>query len=102
VHRNLFRIELRAEPFSEADVTQVVAQVAEKFRLSLAEASELVINDTIENSLYGSDGITIRFKDGRTMDFAEASDQMNREILTRTVSKSFLCYPKEIKRSAEV
>ena len=98
VHRNLFRIELRAEPFSEADVTQVVAQVAEEFGLSLAEASELVINDTIENSLYGSDGITIQYKDGRTMDFAEASDQLNREILTRTVSKSFLCYPKEIKR----
>ena len=98
VHRNLFRIELRAEPFSEADVTQVVAQVAEEFGLSLAGASELVINDTIENSLYGSDGITIQYKDGRTMDFAEASDQLNREILTRTVSKSFLCYPKEIKR----
>ena len=98
VHRNLFRIELRAEPFSEADVTQAIAQVAEKFRLPLAEAAELVINDTIENSLYGSEGITIQYKDGHTMDFAEASDQLNREILTRTVSKSFLCYPKEIKR----
>lgn len=98
VHRNLFRIELRAEPFSEADVTQAIAQVAEKFRLPLAEAAELVINDTIENSLYGSEGITIQYKNGHTMDFAEASDQLNREILTRTVSKSFLCYPKEIKR----
>jgi hypothetical protein len=57
-----------------------------------------VINDTIHNSLYSEEGISIQFKNGTVQDFAEASDQLNREILTRTVSKSFLCYPKELAR----
>jgi hypothetical protein len=48
--------------------------------------------------LYSEEGISIQYKDGSTLDFAEASDQLNREILTRKVSKSFLCYPKEVTR----
>jgi len=98
VHRDLFRIELQSQPFSAEDVDAKIKRVAEAFKLTPEDASELVINDTIENSLYGSEGITIQYKDGSTLDFAEASDQLNREILTRTVSKSFLCYPKEISR----
>ena len=98
VHRDLFRIELQSQPFSAEDVDAKIKRVAEAFKLTPEDASELVRNDTIENSLYGSEGITIQYKDGSTLDFAEASDQLNREILTRTVSKSFLCYPKEISR----
>ena len=89
---------MQSQPFSAEDVDAKIKRVAEVFELTHSDASELVINDTIENSLYGSEGITIQYKDGSTLDFAEASDQLNREILTRTVSKSFLCYPKEISR----
>ncbi len=98
VHRDLFRIELQSEPFSAAEVEDTIKLVAQAFDLDKADASELVINDTIENSLYSQEGISIQYKDGSTLDFAEASDQLNREILTRTVSKSFLCYPKEVTR----
>jgi hypothetical protein len=98
VHRDLFRIELQSTPFSAAEVDATIQLVAKEFSLTRADASELVINDTIENSLYSEEGISIQYKDGSTLDFAEASDQLNREILTRKVSKSFLCYPKEVTR----
>jgi hypothetical protein len=98
VHRDLFRIELQSTPFSAAEVDATIQLVAKEFSLTGADASELVINDTIENSLYSEEGISIQYKDGSTLDFAEASDQLNREILTRKVSKSFLCYPKEVTR----
>ena len=98
VHRDLFRIELQSNPFSAEEMSATTQLVAQAFGLTTEDASELVINDTIENSLYSEEGISIQYKDGSTLDFAEASDQLNREILTRKVSKSFLCYPKEVNR----
>lgn len=59
-----------------------------------------VINDRIENNLYTVGGIKIQFKNGEIADFADASDQLSREILMRTVAKSFVCYPKELELSA--
>lgn len=98
VHRNLFQIELRSQPFSNEEVETTIQKVAKGLGLSREDASQFVINDTIHNSLYSEEGISIQFKNGTVQDFAEASDQLNREILTRTVSKSFLCYPKELAR----
>ncbi len=68
----------------------------EHFDISKEEADYFVINDRIDNKLYEYGGITIQFKNGSTADFADASDQLSREILMRTVAKSFVCYPKEI------
>lgn len=98
VHRNLFQIELRSQPFSNDEVETTIQNVAKGLGLSREDATQFVINDTIHNSLYSEEGISIQFKNGTVQDFAEASDQLNREILTRTVSKSFLCYPKELVR----
>ncbi|MBL6866168.1 MAG: HD domain-containing protein [Flavobacteriales bacterium] len=98
VHRNLFQIELRSQPFSNDEVETTIQNVATGLGLSREDATQFVINDTIHNSLYSEEGISIQFKNGTVQDFAEASDQLNREILTRTVSKSFLCYPKELAR----
>jgi HD superfamily phosphohydrolase len=98
VHRNLFQIELRSQPFSDEEVETTIQNVAKGLGLSREDATQFVINDTIHNSLYSEEGISIQFKNGTVQDFAEASDQLNREILTRTVSKSFLCYPKELAR----
>ena len=98
VHRNLFQIELRSQPFSNNEVETTIQDVAKGLGLSEENAAQFVINDTIHNSLYSEEGIGIQFKNGTVQDFAEASDQLNREILTRTVSKSFLCYPKELAR----
>ncbi len=98
VHRNLFQIELRSQPFSNNEVETTIQDVAKGLGLSEENAGQFVINDTIQNSLYSEEGIGIQFKNGTVQDFAEASDQLNREILTRTVSKSFLCYPKELAR----
>ena len=98
VHRNLFQIELRSQPFSDEEVETTIQNVAKGLGLSREDATQFVINDNIHNSLYSEEGISIQFKNGTVQDFAEASDQLNREILTRTVSKSFLCYPKELAR----
>jgi len=96
IHRDLFRIELRPDAFDARETEQLTAACAKHFDISKEEADYFVINDRIDNKLYEYGGITIQFKNGSTADFADASDQLSREILMRTVAKSFVCYPKEI------
>ena len=96
VHRDLLRIDLRPEAFADDELQSLVSRTASHYGVSESEAAYLVINDRIDNKLYEAGGITIRFKNGAKADFADASDQLSREILMRTVAKSFVCYPKEL------
>ena len=96
IHRDLFRIDLRPEAFDRDEVRSLIERTAKHYGITEAEADYLVINDRIDNKLYESGGITIRFKNGIQSDFADASDQLSREILMRTVAKSFVCFPKEL------
>jgi HD superfamily phosphohydrolase len=96
IHRDLFRIDLRPQAFDEEEVQSLIDRTARHYGITDTEANYLVINDRIDNKLYESGGITIRFKNGTKADFADASDQLSREILMRTVAKSFVCYPKEL------
>ncbi len=95
--RGLFRIELRPEPFTEADVAERVQATAEALDFTLEEASFLVSNARIDNKAYVPKGIHVLYKDGSVRDFAEANDRLHMQMLSRPVEKSFLCYPKELK-----
>lgn len=94
--RGLFRIELRPEPFGEADVEERVQATAQHFGLSKGEASFLVSNARIDNKAYVPRGILVLYKDGTVRDFAEANDHLSLQLLSKPVEKSFLCYPKEL------
>ena len=94
--RQLFRIELRSQPFTDREVHERVKIISEAWGLTTDEASYFVSNDTIQNQAYTPNGILIKYKDGSVLDFAEANDHLSLTHLTRPVVKSFLCYPKDI------
>ena len=94
--RGLFRIELRPEPFSEAEVQERIATTASHFCLSPEDAEFLVSNARIDNKAYVPRGIMVLYKDGTIRDFAEANDHLNLQLLSKPVEKSFLCYPKDL------
>lgn len=94
--RGLFRIELRPEPFSEAEVQERIATTAIHFSLSPEDAEFLVSNARIDNKAYVPRGIMVLYKDGTIRDFAEANDHLNLQLLSKPVEKSFLCYPKDL------
>ena len=62
VHRNLFQIELRSQPFSNNEVETTIQDVGKGLGISQEDAAQFVINDTIHNSLYSEEGISIQFK----------------------------------------
>ncbi len=104
VNRKLFSVELANEPFHSDRVTEIRTRVAEKLSLTSEEAAYLVVSDSVSNFAYSDmdDRITIMEKNGNTRDIAEASDILNISVLSKTVRKYFLCYPRFILENSHI
>ena len=94
--RKLFRIELRTEEFSQSDIDERVKTLMELWSLSEEEANYYVSSGSVDNQPYKENGIMLKSKDGGLIDFAKANDNLTIESLSRNVTKSFLCYPKDM------
>jgi len=96
VNRALFSVELKDQPFETELVDSIRKKVASHLSISLGEAEYLVRSDSISNYAYSDmdDRIAILDKKGNTRDIADASDMLNISVLSKTVRKYFLCYPK--------
>lgn len=99
VNRKLFSVELNNQPFHADRVAKIRDQVSKQLSLTPEEAEYLVVSESISNYAYSDmdDRITIMDKQGNTRDIAEASDILNISVLSKTVRKYFLCYPRFIK-----
>lgn len=94
--RQLFKIEIQKTTFSEEYIDQVKKRVKNYFACSSHALDFLVISNSISNNAYSSDDdrINILFKDGTQCDIGEASDMLDASVLSKTVKKYYLCYPK--------
>lgn len=98
--RKLFKIEIRNEAFPEEYVRDFILKVCEAYQISRDEAAYFVITDSVNNSAYNASqfSINILMNNRQLIDVAEASDQLNIQSLSKTVTKYYLCYPKELAR----
>jgi hypothetical protein len=98
-HRKLFAIEMSSEPFEQERIEKLKGRVAKELSLADHETGFFVYADTTSNYVYDpfTSKILILMKDGSTKDVSEASDQLNISVLSKPVTKYFLCYPKEIR-----
>ncbi|NND62594.1 MAG: HD domain-containing protein [Flavobacteriaceae bacterium] len=96
LNREFLKVKLKKEPFSEEKVTQKLNKVMKQHNLSKEEASYFVFQGTISNQAYSMDKDTINLikNNGKVVDVAKASDQLNIEALSQKVVKHYLCYPK--------
>ena len=99
VNRELFSVELDDDPFEAERVEAIRGKVAEHLSISEEEAKYLVISDSVSNYAYSDldDRISILDKKGVIRDIAEASDMLNISVLSKTIRKYFLCYPRFMK-----
>jgi hypothetical protein len=98
VNRKLFRIELKREKAELSSKKELIEKCMKQYKLSKKEASFFVVSGEIENSAYRTDNlkINILMNNGKVIDIAEAGDQLNVEVLSKTVKKYFICYPKDL------
>jgi len=67
-------------------------------KIANRDAAYFVFTGQISNHAYTpsqSESIDILMKDGRVVDIADASDMLEISMLSKTVKKYFLCYPKQ-------
>ncbi len=98
VDRRLFRIELQREPFEEEYVNDIRTKIQGTFGFTTEEAAYYMIEKLTSNDIYkaGDNQIRLLYKDGTVSDVAEAADQLNLKALQSSVSRHFICYPKEV------
>ena len=94
--RILPKVELSNEAFTEEKIMSIKQWVMADKGISEEDARYFVFTDSIKNRAYNLThfNIKILYKDGQLLDIAKASDQLNIEALTKSVTKYFLCYPK--------
>lgn len=96
VDRRLSHVDMQKNPFKESYVQEIKEQFKKSLNLSDKEVNYVVFTGNVTNEAYRADKIRINilFKDGSVADIAEASDQLSIDVLSRTVKKYYLCYPK--------
>jgi uncharacterized protein len=99
LNRKLFSVEMADQPIAAERKKKMLQRVAEAYQMSEQDAGFFVFTDTVNNSAYNATHfkINILMGDGSLVDVTEASDQLNLQSLSKTVTKHFICYPKEFK-----
>lgn len=95
VNRELFKVEISSEPFSEERKKELIWQISEELGISLSEAETyFLFTPSIEKNMYdpADDSIDIIYKDDSIKNIAEASDMLNISLLSKKVKKYYICY----------
>ena len=94
INRNIFKVEISSEPFSEERINELTLQISQQLDITLSEASYFVSTPSIEKNMYdpADDSIDIIYKDGTIKNIAEASDMLNISLLSKKVKKYYICY----------
>lgn len=101
LNRDLLKVKVKSQPFSSQKIKEKRNKLVEKYNISEEEAAFFVFTGKLENQAYSMEKDTINLlkKNGKIIDVAKASDQLNLEALSKSVVKYYLCYPKNNKDS---
>jgi hypothetical protein len=94
LNRKIFRVEMSEEPISEERIDEVKTSIAQRLGIDTEDTRYLMCVVTLQKDMYSpnDDSIDILYKDGTVRDITEASELLNVELLSRKVSKHYLCY----------
>lgn len=94
VSRKLFKVELRNTPFTSQEVLAKEEHFIQQFPELSSFKEFFVFTDSVSNNAYrlNEDSIKILYNNGELVDIAKASDMLNAKILSKDITKHFLCY----------
>ncbi|AFL82100.1 HD superfamily phosphohydrolase [Aequorivita sublithincola DSM 14238] len=96
LNRDLLKIKVKSEPFPLQKIKDKRVILKEEYNLSDEEVAYFIFTGKMENQAYSMEKDTINLlkKNGKIVDVAKASDQLNLEALSKSVVKYYMCYPK--------
>ena len=98
LNRDLFRIELSNEEFSEDKIIKIKEAIECEFEVDSIAGRFLFSEGFVTNEAYVSknESINVLTKSGEIVDVAQASDLPNIKAISKLVRKHYLCYPKKL------
>lgn len=97
LNRNLLKVKVKNKQVSDEKLEGMRTGLAKDFGIGEHEAAYFIFTGTIENRAYNheKENINILMGNSRTIDVARASDHLNLDALSKTVTKHYICYPKK-------
>jgi hypothetical protein len=97
LNRKLLQIKLKQEPINETKFKNKFNKIKKQNKLTDEETSYFVFTGELKNKAYDREhqNINILKKNGKIIDVAKLSDHLNLNALSKTVTKYYMCYPKE-------
>ena len=98
INRDLLKIKFSSTPFSKMDLANYSTTISKSNGLTAQEANYFIFKGKIKNQAYNkkAEPILILKKDMTVQDVIEASDQLNLKALSKTVTKYYICFPKQL------
>ena len=98
VNRHLPSLKISNKPYPQEMLETLLAQTQLCLNLTAEEAAFFVGTGKLENHAYdfNDQEISVHYKDGRCLEISQASDQLDRHFLEKTVKKYYVFYPKGI------
>lgn len=96
--RKLLHIKIKNEPIKPEKLKYKFLKTQQRFKLTNEETSYLVFDGVVANKAYNRShqNINILKKNGKIVDVAKLSDHLNLNALSKTVTKYYSCYPKDV------
>lgn len=95
--RNLFKINLRNEPFTEEDISESRMKTMKKLQIPEEDMDFFFSHGKVSNYGYlTTDRINILTKNGKVIDVAIAADLPNIQVMSKIVEKHYICKAKSL------
>ncbi len=95
--RNLFKINLRNEPFTEEDISESRLKAMKKLQIPEEDLHFFFSHGKVSNYGYlTTDRINILTKKGKVIDVAVAADLPNIQVMSKIVEKHYICKAKSL------
>lgn len=100
INRDLLKIKLSSDKQEIGDTEPLKERFAKENNISIQEANYFIFKGKIMNQAYSKEAVPIRImkKDRSIEDVFESSDQLNLKSLSKSVTKYYICYPKQLEQ----
>lgn len=97
INRDLLKIEIKNDQINNDKLNKHITNLMHKYNITNYEASFFVFKGEVTNQAYqlNNQNINILFKTGKVIDIVDASDHLNLKVLSKPVTKYYICYPKD-------
>jgi uncharacterized protein len=97
INRGLLKIKLKDKAIKDKSLSMHIDALVNKYSITKEEAKYFVFTGDITNQAYQLKNQTIHilYKTGKIVDIVKASDLLNSKVLSKPITKYYICYPKE-------